>query len=111
MVDDDGCEEERVISLRKSPKRVKTAGDRWAERIWRKYRLRPNDVAEKWAEQGGLCPICEHPLEEKTWVIDHDHKTNRFRGILCNWDNHRIVGIAERGGRLRAQNVLRYLWP
>lgn len=106
----DCSEEERKASLRKHPRPKKTAGDRWADRIRLKYGLTPDQVAEKWGEQGGLCPICEQELAEKTWVIDHDHKTERFRGILCNWCNHRVVSMAERGGWLRAYNTIRYLW-
>lgn len=97
--------------LKRRPKPKQTAGDRWAKRIWLKYGLTPDQVAEQWALQEGACPICTADLTTKVWVIDHDHKTGRFRGILCAWDNHRIVGIAERGGFTRAMNVIPYLWP
>ena len=37
-------------------------------------------------EQNGLCAICGHkPLpKEKRLSIDHDHKTNKVRGLLCS---------------------------
>ena len=42
------------------------------------------------------CPICNRTAEEvkgkggvncSTWVLDHDHKTNEFRGWLCHCCN------------------------
>ena len=39
-----------------------------------------------------VCPICKRSIEEmskygqlrmKSWVLDHCHKTNKFRGWLC----------------------------
>lgn len=107
----DRSEQERKAALRRTRKPKPTAGDRWAARILRKYGLTPNMVAIRWAEQDGLCPICECDLTTKQWVIDHDHKTNEFRGLTCAWDNHRVISMAERGGLTRAVNVLRYLWP
>lgn len=117
----DACEQERKASLRR-PRyhfergiRVRIRGCdakrlAWQAYIWKKYRLAAWDIALQWNSQDGLCPICEQELAKKTWVIDHDHKTERFRGILCNWCNHRVVSMAERGGWLRAYNTIRYLW-
>ena len=87
----------------------------WEKRILRTYRLTVEEVAWKWEHQGGACPICSRPLGEvvkgkpKVWVIDHDHKTKNFRGILCAWCNHRIVSMIERGGSLRWANAGVYL--
>jgi len=35
--------------------------------------------------QGGVCAICKQPpqLHEGRLVIDHDHATGSFRGLLC----------------------------
>lgn len=37
------------------------------------------------ASQGGACLICKRSLgaEGRTIAIDHDHVTNKIRGILC----------------------------
>jgi DNA-directed RNA polymerase subunit RPC12/RpoP len=108
------CEQERKAALRRRKKPKQTAGDRWAARILKKYGLTPDDVALRWAEQDGRCPICGCDLTTKVWVIDHDHrKTGRdsFRGVVCAYCNHRILGMAERGGFVRAVNVVKYLWP
>lgn len=34
-------------------------------------------------KQKGICPICENLLEYGNQVIDHDHKTQVIRGVLC----------------------------
>jgi hypothetical protein len=107
----DRSENARRALLKKRPAKKQTPGDRWATRILKKYGLTPDDVALKWAEQNGECPICGVDLTTKRWVIDHDHKTDVFRGILDAWCNHRIVSMAERGGWARAYCVLWYLWP
>lgn len=114
----DRSEQERRRLLRSKRGRLSkriTPGDRWARRIWQKYGLTPDDVALKWAEQDGKCPICEADLTTKVWVIEHKHGTPKglacFRGITCAWDNHRVLSIAERAGFKRAVNVVRYLWP
>lgn len=41
-------------------------------------------------EQLRSCLICELPINEKTAVVDHDHKTGRVRALLCQNCN---VGI------------------
>lgn len=61
----------------------------------RKYGLPLDAYREMWASQGGLCAICEEPLDGGKIVIDHDHACcdgentcgNCVRGIVhsqCN---------------------------
>lgn len=33
--------------------------------------------------QNGLCRICHKPPTSKALSVDHDHKTQRIRGLLC----------------------------
>jgi len=81
----------------------------WEARIRRVYGITAEDVARQWDYQQGLCPICTHALADKVWVIEHNHKTESFRGLVCNWCNHRILSMLERGGIVRAVNALDYL--
>jgi hypothetical protein len=46
----------------------------------RRYGITVEHFDQMFAEQGGLCAICrEAPAEH----VDHDHATNRVRGLLC----------------------------
>lgn len=60
-----------------------------------KYGIDSSWIDNKLKEQEGKCPICsavfdDVPEETKThpnhpgFCIDHDHKTNKNRGLLCN---------------------------
>lgn len=115
----DRCEQDRKAALR----RLKVSGAelhlrRWEQHIWRRYKLTPHDVALLWDRQDGLCVLCDEPLngwsktgKQKVWVIDHDHKTERVRGLLHAWCNHRVLSMIERAGYVRTENALEYLWP
>jgi Recombination endonuclease VII len=46
----------------------------------RRYGITAQDWDAMFAEQGGLCAICR---EAPAAQVDHDHKTNRVRGLLC----------------------------
>jgi hypothetical protein len=46
------------------------------------------------AAQGGRCAICRVKAGRKLFHADHDHKTGVFRGLLCSWCNHRLLGGA-----------------
>lgn len=107
----DRCERDRKRALRRparDPRDVKRR--EWEMRIARKYALTPEDVARMWDRQQGRCALCGADLNAKVWVIDHDHKTKRFRGLLDSWCNHRVLSIIERAGRARATAAIYYLW-
>lgn len=46
--------------------------------------------------QGSVCAICgTNQPRGKNWHTDHDHKTNKVRGILCGWCNTGIGKLQE----------------
>ena len=65
-----------------------------------KYRLNiPNP--REWYEtqlikQNGGCAICGNKsnLNRSHFCADHDHTTNKVRGLLCSWCN-RMIGYAQ----------------
>lgn len=57
----------------------------------RKYGIGQETYLNMVEEQSGLCAICGNPPSFKGLYIDHDHKSGRVRGLLCNKCN---TGIA-----------------
>lgn len=55
-----------------------------------KYNIYPKLLKE----QGGVCAICRvRPKEGKYLFIDHDHFTDKVRGLLCHKCNTRLGAI------------------
>lgn len=60
--------------------------------------------ARQVAEQGGLCPLCNLPIDLKIkgeGAIDHDHDTGEIRGVLhrsCNAAEGKVANAAGRWG-------------
>jgi len=49
------------------------------------YGISVEEFESQWKKQNGKCAICVNPLEKRhNHAVDHDHLTNKFRGLLCN---------------------------
>lgn len=74
----------------------------------RRYGLTADEYAEMYAEQGGLCAICQQPEtmtyrgKVKTLCIDHDHESGKVRGLLCASCNFALGKFYDDPVRLRA---------
>jgi len=52
-----------------------------------KYNMTPEDFDKLWESQDGKCLGCNIDLTFKVkggCIVDHDHKTGKVRGLLCN---------------------------
>ncbi len=61
--------------------------------LWKERKRKANVTKEQfdaaWNTQNGCCAICFISLETYSNAhADHDHKTGKFRGILCRHCNH-----------------------
>lgn len=74
-------------------------------RQWHDMTIQEFDVM--WAAQGGLCKACGEPLMDGKDHVDHDHKTGRIRGILCDACNRGLGYIRESASR--AEGLAQYI--
>lgn len=79
-----------------------------ARELIRKYGLTLEDYDSMFASQNGLCAICENPPRGKRaggrtagLFVDHHHKTNKVRQLLCHWCNCALGNANESPERLR----------
>jgi hypothetical protein len=67
-----------------------------------KYGITMQDYTRMLQEQNGVCAICKqpesrvHPVTKnlRQLAVDHDHKTGKIRGLLCNRCNI-LLGFIE----------------
>jgi ParB/RepB/Spo0J family partition protein len=82
---------------RENPERMRSYIGRQRERKreWgiEKYGLTLADYDAMLAAQQGVCAICEEPPGKERLVIDHCHRSERVRGLLCHRCN-RLLGHA-----------------
>lgn len=58
----------------------------------RLYGITIEQYNKMFSEQGGCCAICNRHQAElnKILFVDHDHKSNEVRGLLCQQCNHAL---------------------
>lgn len=62
------------------------------------YNLTPEDYFKMTELQNNLCAICDRPERDKhrkILSVDHNHKTNKVRGLLCHKCNAAIGYLGE----------------
>lgn len=57
------------------------------EQLKRYYGITLAEYEEELKKQGGGCAICGKKEQLSAMPVDHCHKTNKYRGILCHWCN------------------------
>ncbi len=80
-----------------------TPAQRRTAKLWHKYHLTPEQYDAMLVKQNGVCAICkqaETSLDTRInkvrrLAIDHDHRTGKIRGLLCNRCN-KLLGQVER---------------
>lgn len=64
--------------------------------LWSRYRITNEQFQEILTEQGGGCAICGAPdTPENKLSVDHCHRTNVIRGILCFSCNRGIGSLQD----------------
>lgn len=82
------------------------------------YGITLDDYEQMLSAQGGMCAICGQPPNptparrkprirpDRQLVVDHDHRTGRVRGLLCNKCNTGLWGLEDESWRLKAEAYL-----
>lgn len=60
----------------------------------RKYNITPEAYEEMMKSQNNECAICKQ-ISEKTFAVDHCHKTGKIRGLLCSACNTALGFLKE----------------
>lgn len=67
-----------------------------ASQYKRNYGITLREYENKFISQNGACAICKkHNLNGKRLFVDHDHKTNQVRGLLCHLCNSALGQVKE----------------
>jgi len=56
---------------------------RRCRKVWNRrarYGITPEDFTELWEKQKGKCALCHNAATD----VDHDHATEKVRGLLCH---------------------------
>lgn len=61
-------------------------------RLRTRYGITLEQFEEVLEAQGNVCAVCKKP--DKVFCLDHNHKTLKFRGIVCLNCNLRVIGGA-----------------
>jgi len=82
------------------PESKRKADESYRRRHLSRYGLLPADKERMWINQDKKCAICGEDIllwgrTEQSATIDHDHGTNRVRGLLCPPCN-RTLGVVEK---------------
>jgi hypothetical protein len=80
----------------------------WAAMLWRYHRLRPADYYRMLDDQRGICAGCGRvPSEGERLQVDHCHRTEKRRGLLCGPCNRALANVDDSIERL--EGLIRYL--
>jgi hypothetical protein len=73
------------------------------------YGLSLEDYNNIYIKQGGKCAICERHQSklDKVFLIDHDHKAQKVRGLLCRRCNTGLGMIGD--DIVSIKRILKYL--
>ena len=81
--------------IKNNPEKVKDyrEKDSWTlSKRCKRRGISPEQLIEKFESQNGKCAICQNEITLVESAIDHNHKTNEFRGVLCKVCN-RALGM------------------
>ena len=100
---------ERIQAQRKANKRPYDGTEaRYVRHLKQFYKITKEEYEALLAKQCYVCVVCGKPNQHnKRLHIDHDHKTGKVRGLLCNHCNTALGLVHDDVGVLAA--LIQYL--
>lgn len=86
-------EKGKIIRKRANKKWNKDKGKEYA--LKHKYGITLEQHKQMYAEQDGCCAICGILVQYSKIHTDHDHQTNKIRGLLCHGCNIALGMVKE----------------
>lgn len=86
------CKQCKYISTTTSPNRKTVM---WRSNIKTRYGLTEDMYNKILQAQGGVCAGCKQPCKRGKLSVDHDHKTNKVRGLLCRGCNSALGNVLD----------------
>jgi hypothetical protein len=74
---------------------------------WVKLGFTDADYVRLLAAQDGHCALCDATPKTKRFHVDHDHRTNKVRGLLCHRCNRVLWPFVTSDYALRLFGYLR----
>src|SRR5579859_6823064 len=65
------------------------------EHLKRHYGISPEEYEDRWIAQAGCCAMCDRPAisQRNRLGVDHDHATDKIRGLICQRCNAWLGGL------------------
>ncbi len=70
------------------------------------YGITPEQHKQMYVNQDGQCAICLYVVPYSKICVDHDHKTGKVRGLLCQRCNMLLTGFDDVEFRSRAMEYI-----
>lgn len=71
----------------KELRKRKTPEQKRAEKLKHRYGMTVEQYDALLIKQNGVCYLCKRTNRGKRLYVDHNHHTNKIRGLLCNLCN------------------------
>lgn len=62
-------------------------------KIYKRYKLTPEEYDKRIEQQQGKCAICEN-IPERSLQVDHNHLTNELRDLIC-FKCNALIGLSK----------------
>lgn len=87
--------------------KVKLGEHSYRHRLKQDFNMTLEQYDKMFEKQNGLCAICKLPGINIRLGVDHNHKTGKVRGLLCQKCNRRLEAVEDEDFARKAQKYLK----